>query len=69
LYTCDGWPFDFSILILRTLYVSPMHGYRLLGEVNELLTGRRAMKQGASTPYSLARASVLPVKDIRLRLA
>jgi PadR family transcriptional regulator PadR len=36
-----------QLLILRTLYVSPMHGYGLLGEVNELLAGRRPMKTGS----------------------
>jgi len=36
-----------QLLILRTLYISPMHGYRLLGEVNELMVGRRPMKTGS----------------------
>ena len=36
-----------QLLILRTLYLSPMHGYKLLGEVNELLAGRRPMKTGS----------------------
>ena len=36
-----------QLLILRTLYLSPMHGYGLLGKVNELLTGRRSMKTGS----------------------
>jgi DNA-binding PadR family transcriptional regulator len=36
-----------QLLILRILYLSPMHGYRLLGEVNELLAGRRSMKTGS----------------------
>ena len=36
-----------QLLILRILYLSPMHGYRLLGEVNELLAGRRPMKTGS----------------------
>ena len=36
-----------QLLILRTLYLSPMHGYRLLGEVNKLLTGRKPMKTGS----------------------
>lgn len=36
-----------QLLILRILYLSPMHGYRLLREVNKLLTGRRPMKTGS----------------------
>ena len=36
-----------QLLILRILYLSPMHGYRLLGEVNELMAGRRSMKTGS----------------------
>jgi PadR family transcriptional regulator PadR len=36
-----------QLLILRTLYISPMHGYKLLGEVNELMAGRRPMKTGS----------------------
>jgi len=36
-----------QLLILRILYINPMHGYRLLGEVNKLLTGRRPMKTGS----------------------
>ncbi len=36
-----------QLLILRTLYLSPMHGYKLLGEVNELMAGRRPMKTGS----------------------
>jgi len=36
-----------QLLILRTLYISPMHGYRILGEVNELMAGRRPMKTGS----------------------
>lgn len=36
-----------QLLILRTLYLSPMHGYKLLGEVNELMAGRRHMKTGS----------------------
>ena len=36
-----------QLLILRILYISPMHGYRLLGEINELLAGRRPMKTGS----------------------
>ncbi|EMR73447.1 putative transcriptional regulator [Thaumarchaeota archaeon SCGC AB-539-E09] len=35
------------LLILRILYLSPMHGYKLIGKVNELLTGRRSMKTGS----------------------
>jgi DNA-binding PadR family transcriptional regulator len=36
-----------QLLILRILYLSPMHGYKLLGEVNELMAGRRPMKTGS----------------------
>lgn len=36
-----------QLLILRILYLSPMHGYKLLGEVNKLLAGRRSMKTGS----------------------
>ena len=36
-----------QLLILKTLYLSPMHGYKLLGEVNELMAGRRPMKTGS----------------------
>ncbi len=36
-----------QLLILRTLYISPMHGYRILGKVNELMAGRRPMKTGS----------------------
>ena len=36
-----------QLLILRILYLSPMHGYRLLREVNKLLAGRRPMKTGS----------------------
>ena len=36
-----------QLLLLRTLYLSPMHGYKLLGEVNELMAGRRPMKTGS----------------------
>lgn len=36
-----------QLLILRILYLTPMHGYRLLGEVNELMAGRRPMKTGS----------------------
>lgn len=36
-----------QLLILRILYLSPMHGYKLLGEVNKLLVGRRSMKTGS----------------------
>ncbi len=36
-----------QLLILRTLYLSPMHGYKLLGEVNKLMVGRRPMKSGS----------------------
>lgn len=36
-----------QLLILRTVYLSPMHGYRLLGEVNELMAGRKPMKTGS----------------------
>ena len=34
-------------LILRILYLSPMHTYKLLRELNELLTRRRPMKTGS----------------------
>jgi PadR family transcriptional regulator PadR len=36
-----------QLLILRILYLSPMHGYKLLREVNELMAGRRPMKTGS----------------------
>lgn len=36
-----------QLLILRILYLTPMHGYRLLGEVNRLMAGRRPMKAGS----------------------
>jgi len=36
-----------QLLILRILYLSPMHGYKLLGEVNKLMVGRRPMKTGS----------------------
>jgi DNA-binding PadR family transcriptional regulator len=36
-----------QLLILRVLYITPMHGYRLLGEVNGLMAGRRPMKTGS----------------------
>ena len=36
-----------QLLILRVLFLSPMHGYKLLGEVNKLLVGRRVMKTGS----------------------
>ena len=36
-----------QLLILRILYLSPMHGYNLLGEVNELMAGRKPMKTGS----------------------
>ena len=36
-----------QLLILRILYLTPMHGYRLLGEVNRLMAGRRPMKTGS----------------------
>ena len=36
-----------QLLILRILYLTPMHGYRLLGDVNKLMVGRRPMKTGS----------------------
>ena len=36
-----------QLLVLSVLYERPMHGYRLLGEVNELLAGRRTLKPGS----------------------
>ena len=36
-----------QLLIIRILFLSPMHGYGLLGEVNKLLTGRKPMKTGS----------------------
>lgn len=36
-----------QLLILRILYLTPIHGYRLLGEVNRLMAGRRPMKAGS----------------------
>ena len=36
-----------QLLILKILYETPMHGYRLLEEVNKLLAGRRALRPGS----------------------
>jgi len=36
-----------QLLVLAVLYQTPMHGYRLLGEVNRLLAGRRPLKAGS----------------------
>jgi len=50
-----------QLLILRTLYLSPMHGYKLLGEVNELMAGRRRI-------YKLSKEGVEMLKDGRKRV-
>jgi len=45
-----------QLLILRTLYLSTMHGYKLLGEVNKLMAGSRSMKTGSLyTIYTITR--------------
>jgi len=36
-----------QLLLLRILYVTPMHGYGLLGEVNDRMVGRRPIKAGS----------------------
>jgi len=36
-----------QLLILRVLYETPLHGYRLIDEVNKLLKGRRPIKPGS----------------------
>ncbi|RLI07085.1 PadR family transcriptional regulator [Candidatus Bathyarchaeota archaeon] len=36
-----------QLLVLRVLYETPMHGYRLMQEVNRLLAGRRTLKPGS----------------------
>jgi DNA-binding PadR family transcriptional regulator len=36
-----------QLIILRVLYEKPLHGYKLLEEVNHLLAGRRKIKSGS----------------------
>ena len=36
-----------QLLILKVLYETPLHGYRLIDEVNKLLKGRRPIKPGS----------------------
>lgn len=36
-----------QLLVLRILYERPMHGYRLLEEVNRFMAGRRNLKPGS----------------------
>lgn len=36
-----------QLIVLRVLYEKPLHGYKLLEEVNSLLAGRRKMKPGS----------------------
>ena len=36
-----------QLIILRVLYEKPLHGYKLLEEVNNLLAGRRKIKSGS----------------------
>ena len=36
-----------QLLILRIIYEMPLHGYRLIEKMNELLTGRRPIKPGS----------------------
>jgi DNA-binding PadR family transcriptional regulator len=36
-----------QLIILRVLYEKPLHGYKLIEEVNNLLAGRRKMKPGS----------------------
>ena len=35
------------LIVLRVLYDTPLHGYRLLNAVNALLAGRRKLKSGS----------------------
>jgi len=36
-----------QLIVLRILYKKPLHGYKLLGEVNSLMAGRRKLKAGS----------------------
>lgn len=36
-----------QLIVLRVLYQQQLHGYRLLHEINTLLTGRRPLKLGS----------------------
>ena len=36
-----------QLLILRIIYEIPLHGYRLIEKMNELLAGRRPLKPGS----------------------
>ena len=36
-----------QLLILRIIYETPLHGYRLIEKMNELLEGRRPIKPGS----------------------
>jgi len=36
-----------QLLILRVIFETPLHGYRLIEEVNKLMAGRRPLKSGS----------------------
>lgn len=36
-----------QLVVLKILYEQPLHGYRLLQEVNALMTGRKKLKPGS----------------------
>ena len=36
-----------QLIVLRVLYEKPLHGYKLLEEVNTLMVGRRKLKPGS----------------------
>ena len=36
-----------QLIVLRTLYKKPLHGYKLLEEVNTFMAGRRKLKPGS----------------------
>jgi PadR family transcriptional regulator PadR len=36
-----------QLIVLRVLYEKPLHGYKLLTEVNALMAGRRKLKPGS----------------------
>lgn len=36
-----------QLIVLRILYEKPLHGYKLLEEVNSLMAGRRKLKAGS----------------------
>lgn len=42
-----------QLIVLRILYETPTHGYKLLEEVNTLMAGRRKLKPG--TLYTILR--------------